>query len=232
MIDIAKLKLDFGLDSEPWLDMDDNLLQIAVTKRGVNKDIGGTYGFVDYEVLEWLGDTVLNLIVSGAVFERIVLQKDKNNFDQLTQYRDQFVRNTTLYSQMYHKNLCQYLISKPKYKPKVKDIADVLESILGALYYHLSYIKHDTAAISKINAWYRQQFSLDKNIYISIKNKQLPYVSTCTNKMPITLASKLFTPVSNNLLYTSKIPPTQLPLQIIKRFPHLVSKTPQCPVQN
>ena len=160
-MDFDKFKVDFGLMSEPWSDLDQTLIEMAVTRKGSFKE---KFGLIDQKVLEWMGDVVLQIIVTSVIVDKLVSFENSKYFESLTKIRSQFVKNTTLYYQMQNKNLSHYLITKSDHVPIVKDIADILESILGALYYHLFYVKRDSTALLHISKWYRDFFSIDESI--------------------------------------------------------------------
>ena len=159
-IDLVRQK--FGLNVEPWSDLPDDLLIIALTKRGFPTISAEQYGFNDYETLEWLGDRVLELIATVAVFDKLVIPRDPRRFYILSKFRQHVVRNTTLFCHMADQGLCSFLQADGSYQSNIKDCADILESVIGALFYYLYYLQDDPTAFDQVSSWYRRQFPINE----------------------------------------------------------------------
>jgi len=113
---------------------DQELLLTAITHLSYanEKDLG--YDRC-YEKLEFLGDSVLQLVISDYLF--------KNNLEfregKLTRFRSQLVSEENLSCIASELNLGQYIfLSKGEYlnngREKISILADIVESIIGAIY--------------------------------------------------------------------------------------------------
>ena len=73
------LRTKLYLNEEPWLNLPDDLLIIALTHKESSVPIHlRKYGFKDYETLEWFGDRVLDFMISNIIFEvKTVIQSSK-----------------------------------------------------------------------------------------------------------------------------------------------------------
>lgn len=178
------------LNREPWLELDDDLLRLAFTRTGKVAETLDKYGLKDAEELEWLGDSIVELIVTLDLFEKIVINRKKDAYTQLSNYRSTLVRNTNLYCYMKDRDLCQHLILCTDRELKVKDCADAFESIIGVLYFHLVYIKNDPAPFLKIHQWYNRHFNLADQINQLIKYKKTDYYLEFPAKTKITDADR------------------------------------------
>lgn len=176
-VDVSLLRVDLGLNEDPWLELDDNLLRICISKQ-FRTHIQYTDNFIiDDESFEWLGDTVYEYIFTIKFFNKTVLNNLPIFEDKFTNYYEQIRRNTSLFCQATQKNLCQYLIMA-RSSPRIKHCADMIESILGMLFFYLVYIKKADSPFYKLAQWYDQQFNLDYQIDFIIKHGNLPYNTT------------------------------------------------------
>lgn len=118
--------------------IDDDLLILSLTKSlpfnisdSFKKSQKEKYGSTDYQRLEFLGDSVLELITSEILFNNFNLF----NPHLLTEYKSKLVKNTSLYCFINSKDLCSLIISSNEIGSK--NCSDLFESIVGAIYYHL-----------------------------------------------------------------------------------------------
>lgn len=136
------------LDTDIWKNLPNDLIETAfrppsvIIKKDVKKKLMDQYKLSDLETLEFLGDAVLELAATQIIFEEFIGTPGK-----MTVKRQELVRNTALFCLMSRLNLCQY--SARKNKPyKIKDCADILEAVLGALYYYLSVMQKNKEAMA------------------------------------------------------------------------------------
>lgn len=169
---MERIREAFGLNVEPWLDMDDDLIKLALSKNILNHQTNRKYGLINSEQLEWLGDSILGYMITVKLFDKIIIERKKKLYSYLSSFRNTLVRNSNLYCQMKQKNLCDFM--HVKYRPIVKDCADVLESLIGALYYYLTYVKQEPAVVPIYN-WYNKEFDIDNKINLLINNASLDY---------------------------------------------------------
>ena len=99
------------------------------------------------ERLEFLGDAVLGVIISGLVYHRFPLFTE----GELTRLRSYLVREGTLAEVASAAGLTQFIIVGPGEVRYVRDalLADTLEAVIGALYL-LEGIKKASEFVSKI----------------------------------------------------------------------------------
>jgi len=145
---VATIRQALHLDRDIWLDLPDDLIEIAfrpsnviITKK-LAKSLDEKYSLTNLEVLEFLGDAVLELAVTQIIFDEA-----QGSPGSMSQLREKFVRNTSLFCLMHRLNLCG-LTARTNKPYTIKDCADILEAIIGALYYYLVYIKQDDTYMS------------------------------------------------------------------------------------
>ncbi len=122
MQDISKLEAQLGYTFK-----NNKLLEQALTHRSAAKD--------HYERLEFLGDSVLGMVVSRELYNRF-----KNATEgELTRLRSQVVKGETLARLSRGLGLGEYIVFGPGElksgsRRRASILADVLESIIGAIY--------------------------------------------------------------------------------------------------
>lgn len=118
-------------------DIDNNLVLLAVIEPGTQLSLSlyrkllNQYQAINNDRLEFLGDAVLELLISDILYKRGIKQAG-----QLTKIRAVLVRNVSLICLMNDKNLC---LTK---KDIGKSCADMFEAIVGAVYLHLSQVNN------------------------------------------------------------------------------------------
>src|SRR5436305_10357953 len=118
----------------------DDLLILALT-RSVTNELSNSfisqqkilYGSENNQRLEFLGDAILELIVSDLLFNNFIITSP----GELTSIRSKLVRNVSLACFMNNKQLCELIISPHPIFSNTKYCADLFESIVGAIYYYL-----------------------------------------------------------------------------------------------
>lgn len=85
--------------------------------------------FFDNEILELLGDSVLNLIIINHL-----LDKNDNSLSSINDKMKQLVNNKTLRDFGWSQNLINYIIKDGNKKIGDKAIADTVESVIGAIF--------------------------------------------------------------------------------------------------
>ena len=170
--------------------MPDDLLLVALTSPNTNNKMT-KYGSADYERLEFLGDAVLELIVSDIIFDEYSL-KDPG---ELSAFKSRLVRNSTLYCMMNDKKLCNPILSK-------KRCADMFESILGAIYYYLKQIKYKQI-LEFIRLWLIIEWNFDTTIQWLLNNPNKLY------------CNEVVTSAEKRYAKSPKISPKESPSKII-----------------
>ena len=117
-------------------DMDPFLLHVSTTpstkdsSNNIREYLKLAYGSSDYERLEFLGDRVLDLVVTNILFKNFNLQPR-----ELTNHKSNVVRNTTL-------NCFGKTIRLCDPDERSKTCADLVEALIGAVYLHLQIFPH------------------------------------------------------------------------------------------
>lgn len=184
--ELIEIRESLGLYGELWDDLDNNLLTLAfIPKNSKVKLKQQKYGFKNYELLEFLGDSILESITSMILFEEFVIDpKYDYNINEgiMTEFKSQMVRNSTLYCHGLRKNVCKFI---KKDNITVKDCADIIESIIGVLYYYLYYEMNNKEALSILHDWYIENFYVDETISNLKKYQTSQYKNTCKKESPI-----------------------------------------------
>lgn len=178
-MDINNVKLILGLEDSIWEDLDDDLLKLCFTSKSKNNVTIQEYGLKNYELLEFMGDAILETIITLILYEYFGFS-NKITEGNLTQYRSELVKNTTLYCHMNRKNLISYIIFDSSLEDlKIKQCADVLEAIIGGLFYYLNYIKNYSDSMDIIKQWYYNNFYVEESLDYISKNKKNQYIISC-----------------------------------------------------
>ncbi len=169
-------------------DIDDHLLLLAITNQRVKKQLQTRYNAVNNQKLEFLGDSVLGLVITDIIYRYEIFK----NEGELTLMKSKLVRNVSLYCFMNVKHLCQVIIGHVKTD---KACADVFESIIGAIYIHLE--QKGFHSIAFIKRWLRELYDIDAIIDYLLLNPNQNDVCTsvqieekvkCDNQLDITKA--------------------------------------------
>lgn len=128
------------IDRYPQIsDIDRDLLSLAFVSKGYITNnslldrLDMKYNSTDYEWLEFIGDSVLEMIMTTIVTEIA----GTSSLSEAHHIRQEVVKNLTLNCLMSKKRLCKYILSRSK--GNIKICADSFEAITGAIYYHLYY---------------------------------------------------------------------------------------------
>lgn len=193
--ELIKIRKSLNLYDGWWNDLNDDLLTLAFIPKNSTIELPDyiykKYGFRNYELLEFFGDSVLEVIVSMIVFKELTIGQTNVNQDKLKFFRREMVRNSTLYCHGIRKNICEFL---KKDNITIKECADVLEAIIGILYYYLYYLKNIDYAISILYDWYVHNFYIDESICYLKNLGTLQYSSNCDNNSPINTCLNLCQP--------------------------------------
>ena len=128
----------------PYSFNDPDLLALALSHRSV--------GSVNNERLEFLGDSVLNLVVSARLFEL----RHSDNEGDLSRLRARVVRGETLAELAQGLNLGDYIklgegeLKSGGYK-RCSILADALEAVFGAIYLDGGFSASEAAILSVCN---------------------------------------------------------------------------------
>ena len=144
-----QLRERLHLNQEPWLGLPDELLAIAFRPasadltRHERDRLTQLYGTHNLETFEFLGDAVIELLVTDILFDEV--STSSTGPGQLSQLRQELVRNTTLYCLMQEQGLCEYIEEAGELR--IKTCADVFEALIGVLYYYLNYLYDGSLSI-------------------------------------------------------------------------------------
>lgn len=149
---LVQIRNKLNLNVEPWTGVPDDLLYLALIPKGKvaqfnASNIWNTYKMNDNDLLEFIGDAVLDLVVAQTLSGY-----DINDYSSVLSH---FVSNKTLTEFMERKYLCSSVFSVID-----KACADRFEAIIGALYFHLYYIEKRDDAIFQIELWYLKLFDV------------------------------------------------------------------------
>ena len=157
LVDIRKI---LNLEDAIWQNLPDHLLLLAfLPAEGYNilpyqyiKLLEESSYVTSYEIYEFYGDAILQLIISKYLFDNTkIMYKSNGKPGIYSKYRMAIVNNINLYCMMNKKGLCQKIISQ--YTMTYKKCADVFEAILGILYYYLDTILERDDAFTIIYNW-------------------------------------------------------------------------------
>src|SRR3989338_10901256 len=118
-----------------WEDIDINLLLLAFIHPSGEKYIPESmrkkqydkYLCNNYEWFEFVGDGILEIIVTTIVTEI----QDVDILKNANIYKEELVKNITLYCYMIRRGLCKEIIMDPEKKYKYKMCADIFEALIG-----------------------------------------------------------------------------------------------------
>lgn len=162
---IEELRYLLDLNESPFDDIPDEFFTLVFPTEAINQDTKDfliDHGVPDYQKLEWLGDSVLELIMRTYMFK---YRRDLKLGD-LNSIKQQFVSNQGL-----HELLAQYSICTLTDNHDVKQCADVLETIIGIIYYWLAYQGQDP--ILPLMNWFLDTFDIEDVITGLVDEKEI-----------------------------------------------------------
>lgn len=163
-INLTKIRQQLGLDNYPYNHIpNDLLLAIFQPTNKLESILVNNYQLPNTEALEYLGDGVLDLIVSTQLINLKV-----NTANNLTRYRDTIVKNQSLQCYMNSKNLCQFVKRNSS-----KACADVFEILVGLIYWWLVKKLNLVDAIDQVQLWLDQVWNLKSIIANLVNNNKL-----------------------------------------------------------
>jgi dsRNA-specific ribonuclease len=181
----SKIREILGLTEEPFSEIDDNLLFLAFVSKDANLDpefkdqMIKDYGFCDYEKLEFMGDAVLEIIITIIITS---IHKDVKPSD-MSDARIALTRNTTLYCFMNKYDLCSEIIPSTRYLT-LKTCADTFEAILGAIFLDLYYSQAMLfSSLDYILMWMKRNQTFDQYIRNVIFTKNID--TTCSKDLTL-----------------------------------------------
>lgn len=173
--DIIQLKQLMRID-EFFPDIDNDLLALTLVSdkystvnisleviTNLRKKYGLIDEFINYQSLEFYGDTVLSLIVMNQMSLLGLNVSPK----YLTEIKSKLIKNDTLTSISRRLGVCSTIFKYGDYDqlPKHNPCADNIEAVLGALF-----IQYKLSKLERINEWFlslRPVTQLIKNIFYS-----------------------------------------------------------------
>lgn len=178
---IDNIREAFNLSKYPWnLIPDDIILLCFLSPSGydllppiIAKRLLTNYNLKNYEFFEFVGDRVLSIVAINILFDIMGNKELADNFYQgkLGPLFSKITKNATLNCIMQTTNLCSFIFIKEKIT--VKKCADVLEALLGGLYYYKYIINKEPDAIKQITEWFSETFNVPEVINNIIKNGDL-----------------------------------------------------------
>jgi hypothetical protein len=179
---IAKIRTALKLDTDPWQDLPDDLIEIAfrpanvIITKHLKKSLHEKYRMSNLEMLEFLGDAVLELATTQMLFDKYS-GKEFLGVKMMSNQRSKLVRNTALFCLMQRLNLCG-LTARTNRPYKIKDCADILEAIIGAMYYYLYYIKVDPTYMTILQS-YIGNYLYDEEVQFNLFENNIP-IDSCS----------------------------------------------------
>lgn len=156
---ISYIRRKLNLDRDVFIRIPDDFILLLFTSQ---TDIPtrfqlkayDEYGFQDYENFEFIGDTVLSLIVVNIMIQRGLITSP----GRATKIKQLLTNNRFLGTMIDYKNLCQERIpgriSYETSKSPIHICADLFESILGGLYWYLETRLKHRQTIQVLQNWY------------------------------------------------------------------------------
>lgn len=156
-----------------------SLLDLALTHGSYAHEEGGARG--TYERLEFLGDAVLNLVVSDHLYRRF---PDRSEGD-LARLRARLVNEPTLASIARHLDLGTYILlgrgeERGGGRERSSMLADVLEAVVGAVYLDSGY----GVAHAVVSRWYAERLESLDELPADFKSQLQEYVQQHERKLP------------------------------------------------
>lgn len=176
------------IDKYPEIkDIPDSLLTLSLTKNKspeipfkIRDEQKIKYGSDTYQRLEFLGDAVLELIVSDILFDNFNVSSP----GELTILKSKLVRNTSLMCFIDNKDMCKLTISA-EVNQSGKACADLFESIIGALYYYLKR-KSNTNPLKFLSRWLNLEWNFETVLNYLITHPDLHDICSIVNITPDT----------------------------------------------
>jgi hypothetical protein len=163
---VPEIRKALNLEEGVWAELPDDLILAPFVTRGGNapksllQRLKRDYDIRDNELIEFLGDAVLELLVSEIVLSTPGIDEGK-----ATRLRQEIVRNSSLDCFMSAKrvggaggNLCSMLYVD---EPGEKACADAFEAIVGVLHYWLRDIRRFPNALEILRDWLNSTWHLD-----------------------------------------------------------------------
>ena len=135
-------------------EIDDDLILLSIIEpqsllnKSLKDRLTKKYQSENYDRLEFLGDAVLELLISDLLFK-----KGLSEVGKMSQMRSVIVRNVSLICLMNDKTLCNINA------PINKSCADIFESIVGAVYIHLN--QYEVNPIKIMTQWLIDIWNID-----------------------------------------------------------------------
>lgn len=169
---VAEIRRSLALDQAPWNGLSDDFLAVAFTPRAKEVTVPG---LPPAQVLEWLGDRTLDLIVASF----LIVNYGVGDINSLVKHRDIITSNESLRCYMQEKTLCQFV----KGDLSGKSCANSFETLVGLLYWYLTVYQID-GPIRHLEHWMNEVWNLDRIVTDYLQ----------TNNAPCTAISSLAVP--------------------------------------
>src|SRR3989338_5149770 len=191
-----KIKTNLNLDGTIWEDIDVELLLLAFTHssgekyipQSISDDQYNKYASNNYEWFEFIGDAVLEMIITTIMteIESVEILRNAHLF------RQELVRNLTLYCYMTRRGLCKEIIKDPKVKYEYKMCADMFEALMGIFYWWGYYIKGmGYTVLEDIREWMTQNWYLQESLDSLLKSGEVIRLTLSNSSLPLRARNKL-----------------------------------------
>lgn len=156
-----------------------SLLNLALTHGSYTHEEGGEQG--TYERLEFLGDAVLNLVVSDHLYRRFPTRSEGD----LARLRARLVNEPTLASIARRLDLGSYILlgrgeERGGGRERSSMLADVLEAVVGAVYLDSGF----GVAHAMVSRWYADPLEHLDEVPADFKSQLQEYVQQHERKLP------------------------------------------------
>lgn len=175
---VNKIRENVGLIKGSLSKIPDELLILAFTPPGKEETLGSwesivieKYNFKNSDYFEWLGDAVLELIVTDMIFEVRRTTRMAVGLRTAHEVRQQIVSNESIICMMRQKELFSFI---PGWQDNTKRIADAFEALLGAVYFYFTRIEPFNFIIREMIDWLMEFWQFRDIIFGVVKRQGTP----------------------------------------------------------
>ena len=217
-----KYELDKPIDNyvSYWVDMPNDLLGLTTIpdRTKIPIDIKKKYNTVDYQSLEFYGDSILYACTAHLMMEYIGLNETPGELSRIKAFLNSNMHfaDKTIYLKICYKLFPQYQKnnskknSKGRYNMKNHNLcADSFEALIGAMYYWGAFIKKDETIFTEILEWFLN-LSYVKIIISNLKKDKLFDRSMFSKEAPIKIKSNTVNDIINQTLSNYNLDLSQL----------------------
>ena len=161
----------------PFRDIPDDFILLLFTSQTdfptqTQRDFQRKYGFRDYESFEFIGDSVLSMMIVRILIELDLITSPRRGH----QFKQLLTNNQSLGRLLIYKGLCQErIIGSQRYeqsKSVLYRCADVFEAIIGGLYWFLHVRMRHPNAMAVMQEWFVDVWPIHQIIRGIYKDKR------------------------------------------------------------